>query len=140
MVSRDLGETLYMFDVWVKETGAVRSTNTVFFKHKHITNPNVTPADAIVYVAKELTEALKGNVPGSLRDTSLDDLEKLEQIFAQKSQSYKAMRKVVEQPPRVRGGAATPTRLETPTTPEMICQAPRIPSDWPPAEDFNSIA
>ena len=32
------------FDVWVKGTGAVRSTDTVSFKHKHITNPTVTPA------------------------------------------------------------------------------------------------
>ena len=56
----------------------MRSTDTVFFKHKNITNPTVTPADAIVHAAKELTEALKGNVPGSLGDTSLDDLAKLE--------------------------------------------------------------
>ena len=63
------------YDVWVKGTGAVRSTNTVFFKHKHITNPTVTPADAIVNAAKDLTAALKGNVPGSLGATSLDDLK-----------------------------------------------------------------
>ena len=79
-------------------------------------------------------------MPGSLGDTSLDDLEKLEQIFAQKSQSYKAMRKVVEQPPRVTEEAATPPRVETSTAPDMICQAPRIPSDWTPAEDCESVA
>ena len=60
----------------------MRSTDTVFFKHKHITNPNLTPEDAIVHDAKELTEALKGNVSGSLGDTSLDELERVEQIFA----------------------------------------------------------
>ena len=54
------------YDVWVKGTGAVRSTNTVLFKHKHIKNPTVTPADAIVNAAKDLTAALKGDVPGSL--------------------------------------------------------------------------
>ena len=88
-------------------------------KHKHITNPTVTPADAIVHASKELTEALKGNVPGSLGDTSLDDLAKVEQIFAQKVQSYKAMIKVVEQPPTVRKEATTPPRVETPTAPEV---------------------
>ena len=61
------------YDVWVKGTGAVRSTNTVFFKHKHITDPTVTPADAIVSAAKYLTAELKGNVPGSLGATSHDD-------------------------------------------------------------------
>ena len=55
------------------------------FKHNHITNPTVTPADAIVHAAKELTEALKGNVPGSLREISLEELERVEQIFAQKA-------------------------------------------------------
>ena len=79
-------------------------------------------------------------MPGSLGDTSLDDLAKLEQIFVQKAQSYKSMSKVVEQPPRVREEAATRPRVETPTSPDMICQAPREPSDWPPAEDCDSIA
>ena len=62
----------------------MRSTETVFFKHKHITNPTVTPADAIVYSAKELTEALKGNVPGSLGDTYLDELARVEKIYSKK--------------------------------------------------------
>ena len=60
--------------MWVKGTGAVRSTDTVFFKHKHITNPTVTPAYAIVSTAKDLTAALKGKVPGSKGATSLNDL------------------------------------------------------------------
>ena len=77
--------------MWVKGTGAVRSTDTVFFKHKHIKNPTVTPSDAIVNTAKDLTALLKGNVPGSLGATSLDDLKKLEEIFAQKAKSYKAL-------------------------------------------------
>ena len=61
--------------MWVKGTGAVRSTDTVFFKHKHITNPTVTPVDAIVNSAKDLTTALKENVPRSIGATSLDDLK-----------------------------------------------------------------
>ena len=63
----------------------VRSTDTVFLKHKHITNPTVTPVDAIVHAAKELTESLKGKVPRSLGETSLEELERVEKIFAQKS-------------------------------------------------------
>ena len=43
------------FDVWVKGKGSVRITDTVYFKHNHITNPTVTPADTIVHAAKELT-------------------------------------------------------------------------------------
>ena len=77
--------------MWVKGTGAVRSTDTVFFKQKHITNPNVTPTDAIVNASKDITAALKGNLPGSLGATSLDDLKQLEEIFAQKAKIYKAL-------------------------------------------------
>ena len=75
------------YDVWVKVTGAVRSTNTFFFKHKHITNPTVMPEYAIVNAAKDVTAALKGNLPGSLGATSLEDLKKLEEIFSQKAKS-----------------------------------------------------
>ena len=67
---------------------------------------------------------MKGNVPGSLGDISLDELAKVEQIFAKKAQSYKSMSKVVEQPPRVTEEATTPPRVETPTAPDMIRQAP----------------
>ena len=124
--------------MWVKGTGAVRSTDTVFFKHKHITNPTVTPADAIVNASKDLTAALKGNVPGSLGATSLDDLKQLEEIFAQKAKSYKALIPVEAQPPRVREEAATPPRVATPTVqPNMIRQAQRLPGDWPPAQDCH---
>ena len=121
--------------MWVKGTGAVRSTDTVLFKQKHITNPNVTPADAIVNASKYLTAALKGNVPGSLGATSLDDLKQLEEIFAQKAKSYKALIPVEAEPPRVREEAATPPRVATPTAQQnMIRRAQRLPGDWPPAE------
>ena len=80
---------------------------------------------------------MKGNVPGSLRETSLDDLKKSEEIFAQKAKSYTNMSQVVAQPPRVREEAATPPRVATPTGPppkNIINERPRT-SDWPPAED-----
>ena len=75
------------YDVWVKGTGAMRSTDTVFFKHKHITNPTVTPADAIINAAKDLTAALRGDVSGPLGATSLDDLKKMEEIFPKKQRA-----------------------------------------------------
>ena len=63
------------------------STDTVFFKHKHIANPTVTPADAIINAAKDLTTALRGDIPGPLGATSLDDLKKLEEIFHKKQRA-----------------------------------------------------
>ena len=73
--------------MWVKGTGAMRSTDTVFFKHKHLTTPTVTPADAIINAAKDLTAALRGEVSGPLGATSLDDLKKMEEIFSQKQRA-----------------------------------------------------
>ena len=60
----------------------------------------MTPEDAIVNAAKYLTAAFKGNVPGSLGATSLDDLKQLEEIFAQKAKSYNALIPLEAQPPR----------------------------------------
>ena len=110
------------------------------FKQKHITNPTVTSADAIINVAKDLTAALRGDVPGPLGATSLDDLKKLEEIFSQKAKSHKTKNQVVAQPPRVREEAAPPPRVVTPTAPpNMIRQAQSLPGDWPPAEDCHRI-
>ena len=71
--------------MWVRGTGVVRITDTVRFKHKHITNSNATPADAIVHAEKALTEALKGNIPTTLEGSALEDLAKLETIFLQQA-------------------------------------------------------
>ena len=46
--------------VFVKKTQAKRVTDTIFFKHKYITQPEVTPADMIVKAYRDLTSALQG--------------------------------------------------------------------------------
>ena len=69
----------------VKGTGAARSTYTVLFKHKNITNPTLTPANSIVHAEKELPEALNGNIPTTLEGSPLEDLAKLETIFPQQA-------------------------------------------------------
>ena len=40
------------FEVWSKHTGAERISDTVFLKHKHITNPTVSLEDVVVQAAK----------------------------------------------------------------------------------------
>ena len=46
--------------VFVKTTRSRRITDTVFFKHKYITQPTITPADAIVKAYHDLTAAING--------------------------------------------------------------------------------
>ena len=46
--------------IWVKDTKNVRVGNTVFFKHKYLTMPTLTNADALVNAANDLKAALNG--------------------------------------------------------------------------------
>jgi hypothetical protein len=46
--------------IYVKKTKSVRISKTVFFKHKHTTQPTLKQADTIVKATDDLTHALKG--------------------------------------------------------------------------------
>ena len=52
-------------EVWIKETKGVRIGNTVFFKHKYLTTPTITPRDAVLKAAEDLKQALLNNMPKS---------------------------------------------------------------------------
>ena len=62
--------------VFVKATRAKRITDTVFFKHKYITQPTVTPADAIVRAYHNLIAAING-IKNTKSDAHLEALEKI---------------------------------------------------------------
>ena len=55
--------------IYVKKTRSERISDTVFFKHKYITQPTVTPADTIVKALNDLTNALKGKKKCQRRHT-----------------------------------------------------------------------
>jgi hypothetical protein len=46
--------------VQVKKTNSKRISDTVFFKHKYITQPTITPADMLKKATDNLAAALKG--------------------------------------------------------------------------------
>jgi hypothetical protein len=75
-----------------KRTRSERISDTVWFKHKYITQPNVTPVDQIVKAINDLTCALKGrkNTEGL---EQMEALQKLEELLT-KSQ-------IPEEEPRV---------------------------------------
>ncbi len=60
---------------------ATRVSGMVFYKHKYITNPDVTPDDAAIVAAKKLAEALKGIHTNSLGTETIDDLARLSSVF-----------------------------------------------------------
>ena len=96
------------FEVWSKQTGAEWISDTVFLKHKHITNTTVSPEDAVVQAAKELTAALKWRMPSALEGSTVQELEKLDKIFNQISVTYKDIRNDAPPPQRMSEETATP--------------------------------
>ena len=61
--------------VWVVDTRSVRVGQTVFFKHKYITQPPVTQSDAVLKATDDICKLLKGSAPvkGEVR-TAIDML------------------------------------------------------------------
>ncbi len=53
----------------------------MYFKHKYITMPSLTLADAVVQAANELVDALKGKLPPPLTQPSTAQLKTLGDIF-----------------------------------------------------------
>ena len=66
------------------EMQSIHGSETVVFKHKYITTPTVTPADAIVQAAKQLDNRLRGNVPPPLVESSINHIKELTAIFDNK--------------------------------------------------------
>ena len=65
----------------MKETRATRGLGTVFHKHKYISNPAVTPADAVIAAAGNLASLIKGKMPQHLQESPLSELTRLSAIF-----------------------------------------------------------
>jgi hypothetical protein len=77
------------FNVYIVKTRATRVSDSVFFKHQYITNPQLTPETLVMKEAAELTSALKGTV--SQDAETADALAKVSDLF-QKIAASKAER------------------------------------------------
>lgn len=63
--------------MFVKKTQSKRVTDTVFFKHKYITQPEVEPTDVIIKAYRDLRAALQGikNTADSRQMQTLEDIQ-----------------------------------------------------------------
>ena len=68
--------------MWMINTRTVRISNTVFHKHKYISNPSVTPDDAVIASAQNLAAALKSKMPQYLQESPFSELSLLSKIFS----------------------------------------------------------
>ncbi len=66
--------------VFAKKTRAKRLADTVFFKFKYITQPTITPADAIVNAYNKLRQAIQG-LQHSKDEAHFEALERIENIL-----------------------------------------------------------
>ena len=110
------------YKIRAKSTKAERISDTVFIKHRYLTNPTVTPKDAVVKAAKDLTRALQGEIPQN--DESMTALQQLEELFSKKAAEMSA--RDTEASPRVQTTPrvpAAPPRVETPSPRVQIVEA-----------------
>eukprot|EP00804_Cyclotella_cryptica_P022238 CCRYP_017928-RA/>CCRYP_017928-RA protein AED:0.26 eAED:0.26 QI:0/0/0/1/1/1/3/0/814 len=94
--------------IFVKKTRAKRLADTVFFKHKYITQPTITPADAIVNAFNKLRQTIHG-IQHSKEDAQYKAIERIMQQAQQQPIQQaeqvnipRVERELTEQVPRVR--------------------------------------
>ena len=73
-------------EIYITDTKHSRICETVFFKHKYLTMPSVTPADALIKAADNLVDTINGIMPKT--SVTSDAVEQLMEIF--KIQAEKA--------------------------------------------------
>jgi hypothetical protein len=73
---------------WSNNTRATRVSGAAFFKHKYITNPAVTPEDLVIAAAANLSKALATNMPHHLRQSSIQALADLQDVFSHTANKY----------------------------------------------------
>ena len=67
--------------VYVKATKHLRLSDTVYFKHKYITQLRITPEDRIVNAYQQLTQAIQG-FPTSKGGANMDALQCLHEALS----------------------------------------------------------
>ena len=69
------------WNLWNLKTKSTRVSGTVFFKHKYISNPTLTPADAIIAAANRMTATLRTHKTAGMTEDDMQALDRLGQIF-----------------------------------------------------------
>jgi hypothetical protein len=125
MVPSNLPWTLPMPSNLCQEDKSERISGTVFFKHRYLTQPTVTPADLIVKAFGDLTQALKRR----------RNMKGIEQI--------KALTKIDELLNNIPTTNKTPTRKvtfdEATKPPQEVIAAPRVNNMSKSAKEHTTI-
>ena len=112
--------------IYVKKTRSAWILETVFLKHKHITQPTLTQADITVKAINNLTHALKGrkNVKGDAQIIAFEKIDELLNKIPKKIQATKEKQVTFDEtatPPR-----ETNVRTMTPATKPKSTATPSL--------------
>eukprot|EP00804_Cyclotella_cryptica_P019261 CCRYP_006150-RA/>CCRYP_006150-RA protein AED:0.40 eAED:0.40 QI:0/-1/0/1/-1/1/1/0/248 len=141
--------------IWSPTTRSTRIAATVFFKHKYLTNPSVTPTDALIAAAANLAHIIKHNAKAQHVGTkNLLDLQRLQQLFSNAAQQLPAPATasapavIHAPPPRVQTQTPIPTAWPRPSTSHVISDdedsddetapPPRVPTRRPSPAHLTS--
>ncbi len=74
-------------EIYITDTRHTQVCNTVFFKHKYLTMPTITPTNALIQAADDLTDAISGVIPPP--NLTRDAVDQLMLIFKQQAEKAK---------------------------------------------------
>ena len=66
--------------MYVTTTKLERITGTLLSKHKCLTNPTVTPEDAVLAATQQLAQAIQGTIPQG--NEQLEQVHKVVEVFS----------------------------------------------------------
>ncbi len=72
-------------EVYISDTKSICTYLTAFFKHKYLTVPSLTPSDALIRAADNLTGTISGLIPTST--VTADVVDQLMEIYKQQAQA-----------------------------------------------------
>ena len=84
-------------EIYINDTKHTRTCNTVFFKHKYLTMPTITPTDALILAADNLTTAITGVVPPpNMTVDTINQLMNISKHQAKKKKKVATIQKVLK--------------------------------------------
>jgi hypothetical protein len=112
-------------EIYISDTCHTRVCKTVFFKHKYLTMPTMTMANALIRAANDLTDAITGVVPPP--NMTQEAVEQLMVIF--KQQAKKVKDDATTQ--RVLKECTQAERVHNKSMPSMTYHSPHTPVEVP---------
>ena len=85
-------------EIYINNTRHTYTCNTVFFKHKYLTMPTLTPADALIRAVNNLTKVIAGIAPPpSMTKNAIDQLMHIFKQQAETAKNNAAVQRVLKE-------------------------------------------